>query len=76
MKTRRVTMAIHDLGCGGGGSLTIERALVHLEGVVQAYVNPATEMAYVEYDPALVGPGTLVATVEGLGFHAGHPSER
>lgn len=76
MKTRRVTMAIHDLGCGGGGSLTVERTLVHLAGVVQAYVNPATEMAYIEYDPAVVAPDTLMAAVAELGFRPGRPSER
>ena len=56
MKNERVTLPIYNLGCGGGGSLTIERALTKAPGVTQAYVNPATEMAYVVYNPALAQP--------------------
>lgn len=75
-KTQRFTLPIYDLSCGGGGSLLIERALAHTPGVVYAYVNPATEMAYVEYDPALSDPGRLVKVVERAGFRAGVPSLR
>jgi P-type Cu+ transporter len=73
MNTRRVAVPLSGLGCGGGGSLVIERALERVEGVARAYVNSATEMAYVEYDADRVAPLRLVATVEALGFRAGEP---
>lgn len=72
-RTRRLTLSIHGLGCGGGGVLTAERALTRTPGVIVAYVNPATEMAYVEYDPALTGPDRLIAAVESAGLGAGDP---
>lgn len=75
-KTRRVTVPILGLGCGGGGGLMAERALARVPGVTQAYVNPATEMAYVEYDPALTGPEHLVAAIEHAGLRAGKPELR
>jgi copper chaperone CopZ len=69
--TVRITMAIYGLACGGGGSLAIERALARLPGVVRAYVNPATEMAYVEYREGEVEQGWLVEAVQNAGFEAG-----
>lgn len=76
MKTRRVTVFIYELGCGGGGALTVERALAKVPGVVQVYVNPATETSYIEYDPAVSGVDDLVAAVESVGFRAGEPIAR
>ncbi len=76
MKNQRITLPINDLSCGGGGVLIVERALARAPGVVYVYVNPATEMAYVEYDPALVDPNRLTQAVEHAGFRAGVPSLR
>ena len=70
-RTKRLTLAIYGLACGGGGALTAERALAKQRGVVRAYVNPATEMAYVVYDPAVVAPQELIAAVEQVGLRAG-----
>ena len=67
----RLTLAIYDLGCGGGGVLTIERALIHVPGVIRVYANPATEMAYIEYNSAMTHPDQLIAAVTASGFHAG-----
>lgn len=58
MKTQRVTLPIDDLGCSSDAP-GVERTLVRTRGVVRAYVNPATEMAYVEYDPDLVDPDEI-----------------
>ncbi len=73
---RRVTFPIYNLSSGGGGSLTVERIIMRLEGVRNAYVSPATEMAYVEYDPSRCSPEQLTAAVEQSGFHAGMPVAR
>lgn len=76
MKIARVTLAINGLALGGGGALTVERALTKVPGVVRVYVNPVTEMAYVEFDPAECSPSAFVAAVERAGFRAGEPSLR
>jgi copper chaperone CopZ len=70
---RRTTLPIYGLGCGGGGALTIERALARTAGVRRVYVNPATEMAYLEYNPTQINPSKIVAVIEDLGFEAGRP---
>jgi cation transport ATPase len=75
-KTKRVTLPIHGLAYGGGGALTAERALARVPGVQRAYVNPLTEMAYVEYDPAITQPAQLTAVVEGVGLRVGEPGLR
>ena len=74
MKTTRITLPIDNLRCGG--SLIIERALTRTPGVVHVYVNPAIEMAYVEYDLSLTDSDRLVAAIERTGFRAGVPSIR
>lgn len=76
MKTQRITLPICDLSCGGGGVLIVERALARTTGVLYVYVNPATEMAYIEYDPAQTDLQRLNTVVEHAGFHAGVPSIR
>jgi len=76
MKRQRMTLPIDDLSCGGGGALIVERVLAHTTGVIYVYVNPATEMAYVEYDPALAEPKYLIYVVEQAGFRVGVPSFR
>jgi len=76
MTTKRVTLPLFGLGCGGGGTLTVERALLHVPGVTTAYANPATETAYVQYDPAVCTLADLVAAVEHVGFRVGEASTR
>ena len=70
MKRERITLPIYNLGCGGGGTLSIERALTKVPGVTYAYANPLTEMVYVEFDPALAHPEQLTALIDQLGYGA------
>lgn len=76
MSTERVTIEITGLGCGGSGALTVERALARLPGVKRAYVNPATETAYVEYNPTVVRPRALATSIEAAGFRPAEPVRR
>ncbi|NUQ10743.1 MAG: hypothetical protein HUU26_00225 [Gemmatimonadaceae bacterium] len=47
-------------------SQTVERALRETPGVLRAYVNPATEMAYVEYDAAVCSSAVLSGVIASL----------
>jgi len=76
MSTRRLTLAIYELGCRGSGAWIVERALTKAPGVTRVSVNPATEMAYVEFDVLLTDPDRLITAVEHAGFRAGEPRLR
>ena len=76
MKSDRITLPIYNLGCGGGGALAIERALMKSPGVMQVYVNPLTEMAYIVYDPAAATSEQLAAVIERIGYGAPRPTIR
>ena len=65
---QRITLPIYNLSCGGGGSLTIERILAHTPGVVEVYVNPATEMAYIGYDADQCTRDQLTSIIARAGF--------
>ena len=70
---RTLQIPVYNLGCGGAGARTVERELAATDGVVRVYVNPATEMAYVDYDPGETDLSTLVRAVERAGYRAGRP---
>ena len=67
------TLPVSNLGCGGGGARTVERELARVPGVVRVYVNPLTEMAYIEYDAARCSLGELSATIRRAGYGATTP---
>lgn len=73
---KRIALEIFNLGCAGGGTLLIERVLLRLPGVRNAYVNAATEMAYVEYDSNLCDAEHIQATIQRAGFRVGEPNFR
>jgi Cu+-exporting ATPase len=72
----RTTLAIYGLTCGGGGALTVERSLARTPGVARVYVNPLTEIAYVEFDPAITDPTHLARAVHRVGFRTDEPGPR
>lgn len=71
MAAQRLRIPIYGLGCGGGGASGIERALARAAGVLRVYVNPATEVAYVDVDPVLTDAGRLTQVIERTGYRAG-----
>lgn len=52
----------------GGDAQTVERELARQPGVVRVYVNPLTEMAYVEYDASRCSLADLTATIRRAGY--------
>lgn len=67
---RHAEIPITDLDCAGVDPVDIGRRLRSIEGCLGAYVNPLTEIAYVEYLPAVVQPPAFVAAIESAGYHA------
>ena len=67
-REQRATFVIHGLGCGGGGAHTIERSVAQVPGVTAVYVNPATDSAYVDYDPETCELTQVAAAVEQAGY--------
>jgi copper chaperone CopZ len=67
MPTSRTALPLSSQVCGGEHQ-TLERILLEVEGVVTAVVNPASEMAYVEYDPARTDPTALFGVLKHAGF--------
>ena len=57
MGAKRLTIPISGLRCAGSECYTLERALRGEPGVVDVYVNPVTETAYIHYDPAMTESG-------------------
>lgn len=74
-KRSAARIPVYGLGCGGGGATSIERVLTHLPGVLRAYVNPATEIAYIDYDPATTDAVQLAQAIERTGYRAGRAVE-
>ena len=70
---RGARIPILGLGCGGSGASAIERELAATDGVVKAYVNPATETAYVDYAPSEADAEALIRAIVRAGYRAGLP---
>lgn len=68
MRTQHATVPLQSLGCGSTGRPVIERGLRELPGVIEAWVNPMTEMAYVEFDPAQCCEEDVSAAVRATGY--------
>ena len=68
MTSARTALPLATPSCCTAGLRTIDRMLRELPGVVDVLLDPALEMAYVEYDPAATGPEALFAVLERAGF--------
>lgn len=65
---QHLTLPLYNLGCGSGNALTAERILTQQSGVIEVYANPATETAYIVYDPALTNEAHLTLVIQRAGF--------
>ncbi len=70
----RIELEIGGMTCTSCAA-RVEKKLNKLEGVVEANVNYATELASVAYDAGHVQPPDLVRTVEAAGYTAALPSD-
>jgi copper chaperone CopZ len=76
IKYVKITVPICGVSCWGTDGALIEYALTAIDGVNSVYVNPAMEMAYLQYDPATCGVAEFAAAIERIGFHVGKVSFR
>jgi copper chaperone CopZ len=65
---RKLTLPVTGLACGGGGARTVEKVVARVAGVRTVYVNPASETAWIEYDPDRCRPEQLRAAIESAGY--------
>jgi len=68
MTSARTALPLATPSCCTPGLRTIDRMLREVRGVVDVLVDPALEMAYVEYDPAATDPEALFAVLRRAGF--------
>lgn len=71
MNRTSITLPVEGFGCQGGGALVVERELAHVPGVLRIYVNPETEMVYIQYDADRCAVEELRSAVSRAGFDAG-----
>lgn len=72
---RHLRIPVYGLDCTVGAARMIERELAATDGVLRAYVNPATETAYIDFDPAEVDVPSLARAIERAGYRPGRPIE-
>ena len=66
----RMVLPVPDLACAGGDALALDRMIEKVPCVLRAYVNPATENAYIDYAPDRVTSAAIGAKVRELGYGA------
>jgi hypothetical protein len=75
MSTQRATIQIRDPVCAGAGTSAIQSALMRIPGVLDAYVNPLTDIAYIDYDPTRCTPAELTKALAAEGLRSGVPDD-
>ncbi|NIP60325.1 MAG: hypothetical protein GWN71_34265 [Gammaproteobacteria bacterium] len=64
--TSRIDLPAEGLTCAGDAPV-LARKLEKLCGVVEAHVNPMTEIAYVDFEPGLFSVGEAVEVIRAFG---------
>lgn len=72
---RHCRIPVFELSCAAVDARRVERALVSVDGVTSAYLDPVTGSAYVDYDTTEVDASALIQAIEGAGFRAGLPAD-
>ncbi len=67
MTEKQITLPIKGMHCANCSS-TIERGLKKLDGVAQANVNYASEMATVVFDPSVLGEDAIIGKIRDVGY--------
>lgn len=70
----RMMLPVFGLSCGGGGSRLAERVVSKVPGVLDIYVNPATETAYVDFNPATATPEQIADAIRRAGYETSLPA--
>jgi copper chaperone CopZ len=68
-----VRIPIHGLSCASSEARSIERALVALDGVAGAYLNPVTGAVDVSFDGAAIDIHALAHAITRAGYRPGGP---
>jgi copper chaperone CopZ len=76
MMRKTTAVMLENAECAGGSAHIVEKVLREVPGVLFAYVNPATEAAYVEYDADRCSETDLEGAVESLGIRNLHTAPR
>jgi copper chaperone CopZ len=66
----KLTLYITGMSCGGCAA-TIEKALLALDGIIEATVSHTEANAEISYDPAKTNPERIKACVENAGYMVG-----
>lgn len=69
MKKREIQLKISGMSCANC-ALNIEKKLNDNNAVELCTVNFASEIASINYDPALIDPGQLIEIIKKTGYHA------
>lgn len=72
---RHATIPLHGLSCGPSEAPHVERAVVGLDGVTAAYLNPATRALHVSFDGSAVDVHAIANALVRAGYHPGAPIE-
>ena len=72
MAVKRIEIVLSGVYCEGP---VMGQILCKIDGVVDVYVNPATDTAYIDYDPERVGPDRLLQAVRDLGYRSAVKTE-
>ncbi len=73
MATKHAELPIYLIGCEASA---VERELAEIKGVVRIYINPATEKAYIDFDPDVVQLAVVQQKATELGCAVGAPIQR
>ncbi|GIV80277.1 MAG: hypothetical protein KatS3mg050_4671 [Litorilinea sp.] len=66
--SKHLVLPVYQLGCSASDALVLERRLARVAGIRQVYVNPVTEVAYIDYDPTQIDPGQIQAAIDRAGY--------